>query len=677
MPGSELSLRHLPDLSDTSFSFQIPADAGDDLLRADCEDFFEGGTSVIASPSSLRPADAPLTLGDLEATTSPHRPTDSKKVVKSLLPTTRSNIHGPSDSRVPKPVSATHRKPKQTVLDIPPAEIPAENIPIFIPTPFGCEMPNGENKFSLPSKDLSTDDFSFQLPLTLPDTLLSPPNVCDTQPPAVDQVAVEQKVPPVTIAEEKTKPSLKSKKPISSSNVTKTTAQPLQARPKAKLSAKTDENRKPIPATSGGPAPDDDAQSAIAERLLMYGAQMITSFPQSDNDDMPPSHNSHATEGDAEGDAVMPDNPTHEQTHGANVGVSTPAKESFPTYNEAIQSDNRMEVDLKPAGAEPELGVVATHDTGPLIPIPSRDDPLTLSQLSPRKAAPSADGTHGGGDGNGGTLQIQREGAISPMRPSVKRPSSATSVEPRTRSKKPPAAPRIASAAPHRGNVRSVRGRTGARIVSAPVQTRKQPSRKSREVSMGSTTAPSRAASTSMRPRITAAPTQAALGIDKLATASTIGSSSLPKNAGMRKASVAVEFSIQSTGTQPEAERPTVQDPGKTQQLHPKPYSIPDFKAIHATLAAQNALRRSQLAPTVPVPIAFSTDIRAKERELFDEKVREKERELEVAREVQRREREQEEARELKDLRKRAIPKAHEVPDWYKEAPKRNHSAGQ
>ncbi|KAJ6473754.1 hypothetical protein C8R45DRAFT_835208, partial [Mycena sanguinolenta] len=104
-----------------------------------------------------------------------------------------------------------------------------------------------------------------------------------------------------------------------------------------------------------------------------------------------------------------------------------------------------------------------------------------------------------------------------------------------------------------------------------------------------------------------------------------------------------------------------------------KPYTVPDFKAMHATLAARNVLRRSQLAPTIPVPIAFSTDIRAKERALFDEKVREKEMELEAAREVQRREREQEEARELKDSCKRAIPKAHEVSDWYKEAPKRNY----
>lgn len=117
-------------------------------------------------------------------------------------------------------------------------------------------------------------------------------------------------------------------------------------------------------------------------------------------------------------------------------------------------------------------------------------------------------------------------------------------------------------------------------------------------------------------------------------------------------------------------------DGGET-QARPKGYTIPDFKAMHASQAAQSALRRSQLAPTVPVPIAFNTDMRAKERELFDERLREKEREMEAAREVQRREREEEEAKELRELRKRAIPKAHEVPEWYKEAPRKNHGAGQ
>lgn len=117
-------------------------------------------------------------------------------------------------------------------------------------------------------------------------------------------------------------------------------------------------------------------------------------------------------------------------------------------------------------------------------------------------------------------------------------------------------------------------------------------------------------------------------------------------------------------------------DPGEETQPRPKTYTIPDFNALHASQAAQSALRRSQRAPTVPVPIAFSTDVRAREREVFDGKVRERERAAEEARELQRREQEEKEASEVKEMRKRAVPRAHEVPEWYKEAPRRNQGQG-
>lgn len=98
---------------------------------------------------------------------------------------------------------------------------------------------------------------------------------------------------------------------------------------------------------------------------------------------------------------------------------------------------------------------------------------------------------------------------------------------------------------------------------------------------------------------------------------------------------------------------------------------IPDFKALHAAQDAQLALRREHIKPVVPLLVEFSTDGRAKERQKFDEKIKEKEKELALATEQRRREREEEEAREVKELRKKAVPKAHEVPDWYKEAPRK------
>ncbi|KAJ7264495.1 hypothetical protein B0H12DRAFT_1101977 [Mycena haematopus] len=678
MAGSELSLRHLPDLSDASFSFQIPADSGDDLLCADSEDFFGSGASVMGSPSSLHPSDAPFTVGDLEVIPAVARaplPTDTKTGVKFLLPTTRPNIHGPSGShmgsKVPKPVPA-NRKVQHAVPETPAPGIPAQSTPIFsAKATLGFEVSNDANKISSPPRHLSMDNFSFRVPAASPATLVSPTDGIETQAAPVEQLAIEHKIlpDPAPVAEEKTKESLKSTKPLSSGNIVKSTVVVSNTRQKAQSTAKTREDPKPT-LPEEGTLLDNDTHSGIAGRLLMYGTQFITSFPQSDDDT--PFDTVQADQGDA----AMPDNTTLEQTH-ASGELSLHRGEPSPFDGETIHNNNPMEVDSEPACIDPELGVVATHDVAPLIPAPPRDDPLTLSQLSPRKAVPRADVMPVEDDRNGGKKRVQREGAISPMRPSVKRPSSATSADSGIRSKKfPSGAPRIPSAAPRSG-VRSERGRDGARIVSAPLQARKQLVRKVQAASTKSTNAPQRAASTSTRPQLTAAFTKAAPKIDKLAATSTIGSSSLPRNAGARKANVPVELNFQAIGARREAEQPADPDSGETQQSRPKPYTIPDFKAMHATLAAQDALRRSQLAPTVPVTIAFSTDIRAKERELFDEKFREKERELEAAREVQRREREQEEAKELKDLRKRAIPKAHEVPGWYKEAPKRNHGAGQ
>jgi len=99
--------------------------------------------------------------------------------------------------------------------------------------------------------------------------------------------------------------------------------------------------------------------------------------------------------------------------------------------------------------------------------------------------------------------------------------------------------------------------------------------------------------------------------------------------------------------------------------------SIPDFKALHAAHNAELALRKENIRPTIPLPIRWETDERVKERQKFDEMMREKEREQERLMEVRRREQEEQEEKEVRELRKKAVPKAHEVPEWYKEAPKR------
>lgn len=106
------------------------------------------------------------------------------------------------------------------------------------------------------------------------------------------------------------------------------------------------------------------------------------------------------------------------------------------------------------------------------------------------------------------------------------------------------------------------------------------------------------------------------------------------------------------------------------------PLPVPDFKALHAAQEARQALRREQYTPVVPLRIELNTDGRAKEREKFDQMMREKEMEMERAMEERRREREAEEENEIRELRKKAIPRAHEVPEWYKEAPKKKRDKG-
>ncbi|KAI0368909.1 hypothetical protein BV20DRAFT_431524 [Pilatotrama ljubarskyi] len=106
----------------------------------------------------------------------------------------------------------------------------------------------------------------------------------------------------------------------------------------------------------------------------------------------------------------------------------------------------------------------------------------------------------------------------------------------------------------------------------------------------------------------------------------------------------------------------------KAHAAHP----IPDFKALHAMQQSVLAQRKAEIVPVVPLPIELSTEARAREREKFEEARRAREAELERQREERRRQQELEEEREIKELRKRAVPKANEVPEWYAFAPKKS-----
>ncbi|KAH9950944.1 hypothetical protein B0H21DRAFT_409263 [Amylocystis lapponica] len=101
------------------------------------------------------------------------------------------------------------------------------------------------------------------------------------------------------------------------------------------------------------------------------------------------------------------------------------------------------------------------------------------------------------------------------------------------------------------------------------------------------------------------------------------------------------------------------------------PLPVPDFKALHAAQESLFASRREHIVPTVPLELELYTDVRAREREKFEEARRAREHELELQTEERRRLRELEEEKEIKELRKRAVPRANEIPDWYADAPKK------
>ncbi|KAG1742611.1 uncharacterized protein EDB91DRAFT_287127 [Suillus paluster] len=116
---------------------------------------------------------------------------------------------------------------------------------------------------------------------------------------------------------------------------------------------------------------------------------------------------------------------------------------------------------------------------------------------------------------------------------------------------------------------------------------------------------------------------------------------------------------------------------GHMERLHRQRHPVPDFKALHEAHQASLACRKEHLVAIVPgPPIMLSTEIRAREREKFDQMMRMKEEEIERAKEERRRQRDAEEEREIKELRKRAIPKANEVPEWYADMPKKGGSVG-
>jgi hypothetical protein len=101
--------------------------------------------------------------------------------------------------------------------------------------------------------------------------------------------------------------------------------------------------------------------------------------------------------------------------------------------------------------------------------------------------------------------------------------------------------------------------------------------------------------------------------------------------------------------------------------VHP----IPDFKALHSQHGQEMASRKENVAPLIPIAPFSHTEARLQERAKFEEMVKEKQKEAERVKEEQRRLEQEKEEGEIRELRRKAIPKAHDVPAWYASAPKK------
>ena len=89
-------------------------------------------------------------------------------------------------------------------------------------------------------------------------------------------------------------------------------------------------------------------------------------------------------------------------------------------------------------------------------------------------------------------------------------------------------------------------------------------------------------------------------------------------------------------------------------------------------ISSTTSMGRSKRTPLIiPEAFRFSTEQRARDREKFDEAVRAKQREKERQLEEDRAAKAVEEERGIKEMRKRAVPKANSIPEWYATMPKR------
>ncbi|KAJ3781609.1 hypothetical protein GGU10DRAFT_379371 [Lentinula aff. detonsa] len=586
--ANDLSLRHLPDLSNSSFSFEIPPESNDEFLLDHDDDFFGAASDSFATPAPSRTIRQPLTKtrSTPEAFTqgnseSRSRTSPEKKTVLS------DSSH--SNSVQPPHISAEASKTirtKSTVIRKLRTGVGLRDDAMS--TPHRIQRLRDEIKGLAESKSSSAT--------TVPSSTRStyiPKNdhrlILD--PKAAD--SGEDPVPPHSI------PASTEPPPVSL-EVNQTVRNQV-------FSFECEHNDMSVISSIG-----------LAGRLVMYDQNSVRS---------------HELSNSAENDSVA----------SAFMGSSS---------------------------HQGQLSIRATADSSKTSETAS-DMPLTFSQLSPSKTKEQTSIPH---------TRSHSDVPPSPMRQSHKRQGTPfPDARPGERDKTP--AVISSSRAASSGRRLVVKKRTPSSVNSSSVtsQMRSKPVTRSTMSSRNQLFVPQDWSGSSGA---------SSMGQGKLSGAST---GSLTSSSGSSK----VTLDRSGGSTQPSRNRATRSDgfkfhsdmriearktdsivrnheekPRKKQKLHTA-YTVPNFEASRSAQDVLLTSLKDHIRPVFPLPVEMHTDARARERSKFDELVREKELQASRALKEKKRQQAEEEKREIKEQRKKAIPKAHPVPEWYKDAPRR------
>ncbi|TFK21275.1 hypothetical protein FA15DRAFT_672713 [Coprinopsis marcescibilis] len=672
--GEGLSSRHLPDESDGSFSFQIPATTrGDDLLADDGEDFLRGADFLATPAPPSRFALDPLTLSQLTP-----RPSD-RQLYKSPSPPQ----HQLDTSEAPQPAQritktrANKAKPKPNAI----TRVKQRSYPVQA-SPAGERIDNLKAQVERLTDDL--DDIAG----SLPSNLESNPPLFPTRHSLNRKEGSNpqrQKENAIRVQPDLTKGRQEEGSTLISKDFDAATAH-TRREPSSSLPSIPqflDGGDHIIPDSTVG-SERSESLDGVARRLLIYSQTLV------------------ATTGNA-GGKISNKRTENPFALSHDAGASRPAA---PAPQTSEQDDRPLTVSqLSPEKGGLEAPQIARKRVRGKVEKPptsssskrpatsnnSSDEPRSRKKARPNPQDASAPAA------SGSSQPTEASVMRPPIRKSARRVASSsrtnsTARAPNARDGRLEAAGCTTGAARPLTRARADLGKGGS-VASASRSTRSSSS-SSVHASINSNNKGTSTAShqrhlqdshpKSRSSKIKSAGTSLSRGATEQEAAG--GSTNAnTKKTGVVRATIPHEFRFlvdaRLEARKSESEKPvagvdteagSTTNGGKQQQQQPHGvHPIPDFKASHAAQEAESALRKENIRPVVPLPIRFETDARLKERHKFDELIREKEARRQLELEQRRKEREEQDEREIRELRRKAIPKAHEVPEWYREAPKK------